>query len=224
MSYDYMKLSDTDYISAIYSYCGGQTTFATSLKNAILQRGYGDYYVSFPFSSEYSGGEYTGHHPLNRQYVATVRTPNAILSLLQNCFANMQNAEEKFEAANVDGVVSLKTTESGTENGTNAITAHDSASGVSTNTSAFSPINAAYEKTSDKTKTDSSATNDRNQTTTDEKNTSKTTTREEWHGNGTPLETVSAAYMALSPIDRFLNALEMILLTPEEYYEIRGEM
>ena len=136
----------------------------------------------------------------------------------------MQNAEEKFEAASLDGVVSLKTTESGTENGTNAITAHDSASGGSTNTSTFSPINAAYEKTSDKTKTDSSATNDRTQTTTDEKNTSKTTTREEWHGNGTPLETVSAAYRALSPIDRFLNALEMILITPEEYYEIMGEM
>lgn len=223
MSYDYMKLSETDYTTAIYDYCGGQTTFATSLKNAILQRGYGSYFVSFPFDHAHDNDQ-TITHPLNRQYVATVRTPNAVFSLLQNCFADMEKAQQAFDAANVDGVVSLDTTESGTENGTNAITAHDSASGGSTNTSTFSPINSAYEKTSDKTKTDSSATNDRTQTTTDEKNTSKTTTREEWHGNSTPLETVSAAFMALSPIDKFLNALEMILLTPEEYYEIMGEI
>lgn len=223
MAYDYMKLSETDYTAAIYEYCGGLTTFATSLKNEILARGYGNYFVSFPFDTSHDNDQVISH-PLNRQYVATVRTPNAVFSLLQNCFANMQNAEEKFEAASLDGVVSLKTTESGTEGGTNAITAHDSANGGSTNTSTFSPINAAYEKTSDKTRTDSSATNDRTQTTTDEKNTSKNTTREEWHGNGTPLETVSAAYRALSPIDRFLNALEMILLTPEEYYEIMGEI
>ena len=223
MAYDYMKLSETDYISAIYSYCGGQTTFATSLKNAILQRGYGDYFVSFPFDHAHDNDQ-TIKHPLNRQYVATVRAPNAVISLLQNCFSDIEKAQGAFDAAEYGGVVSLKTTESGTEGGTNAITAHDSASGGSTNTSTFSPINAAYEKTSDKTRTDSSATNDRTQTTTDEKNTSKTSTREEYHGNGTPLETVSAAYMALSPIDKFLNALEMILLTPEEYYEIMGEM
>ena len=223
MSYDYMKLSETDYISAIYDYCGGQTPFATSLKNEILQRGYGSYFVSFPFDTSHDNDQVIAH-PLNRQYVATVRTPNAVFSLLQNCFSDMKKAQEAFDAANVGGVVSLKTTESGTEGGTNSVTAHDSTSGTGTNTSTFSPINSAYEKTSDKTKTDSSATNDRTQTTTDEKNTSKTTTREEWHGNGTPLETVSAAYMALSPIDRFLNALEMILLTPEEYYEIMGEM
>lgn len=223
MSYDYMKLSETDYISAIYDYCGGQTPFATSLKNAILQRGYGAYFVSFPFDTSHDNDQVIAH-PLNRQYVATVRTPNAVFALLKNCFTNMQNAEEKFNGASLDGVVSLKTTETGTEGGTNAVTAHDSTSGTGTNTSTFSPINSAYEKTSDKTKTDSSATADRTQTTTDEKNTSKTTTREEWHGNGTPLETVSASYMALSPIDRFLNALEMILLTPEEYYEIMGEM
>lgn len=223
MAYDYMKLSETDYIEAIYDYCGGQTTFATSLKTEILKRGYGSYFVSFPFDPAHDNDEYV-KPPFHRRYVATVRTPKAIFSLLQNCFANMQNAEEKFDAASIDGVVSLKTTETGTEGGTNAVTAHDSTSGTGTNTSTFSPINAAYEKTSDKTKTDSSATADRTQTTTDEKNTSKNTTREEYHGNGTPLETVSAAYMALSPIDKFLNALEMILLTPEEYYEIMGEM
>lgn len=223
MSYDYMKLSDTDYISAINDYCGGQTPFATSLKNEILKRGYGDYFVSFPFDHAHDNDQVISH-PLNKQYVATVRTPKAIFALLKNCFANMQSAEGKFDGASLDGVVSLKTTESGTEGSTNAITAHDSTSGTGTNTSTFSPINSAYEKTSDKTKTDSSATNDRTQTTTDEKNTSKNTAREEYHGNGTPLETVSAAYMALSPIDKFLNALEMILLTPEEYYEIMGGM
>lgn len=223
MAYDYMKLSETDYQTAINYYCGGQNTFATSLKHEILERGYADYFVSFPFDHAHDNDQ-VNYHPLNRQYVATVRTPKAVLSLLQNCFADMKKAQDAFDAAEYGGKVSLKTTETGTENATNAITDHNSASGGNTNISTFSPINAAYEKTSDKTRTDSSATNDRTATTTDEKTTSKTTTREEWHGNGTPLETVSAAYMALSPIDRFLNALEMILLTPEEYYEIMGEM
>lgn len=223
MSYDYMKLSETDYQTAIYDYCGGQTPFATSLKNEILKRGYGDYFVSFPFDTSHDNDKVIAH-PLNRQYVATVRTPKAVFSLLQNCFADMKKAQDDFDAAEYGGKVSLKTTETGTENATNAITDHNATSGTGTNTSTFSPINAAYEKTSDKTRTDSSATSDRTATTTDEKSANKTTTREEWHGNGTPLETVSAAYMALSPIDRFLNALEMILLTPEEYYEIMGEM
>lgn len=221
MAYDYLKLSQTDYMSGIGYVDGISQEFLSRVQREIRTRGYEDYYVSFPFNTAYDANE---KHPLTRNYVATVRTPKAVYQLIINCFAKIQDAEGKFDAASLDGVVSLKTTESGTEAGTNAVTAHDSASGGSTNTSTFSPINASYEKTSDKTKTDSSATNDRTQTTTDEKNTSKTTTREEWHGNGTPLETVSAAYMALSPIDRFLNALEMILLTPEEYYEIMGEM
>lgn len=224
MSYDYLKLSQTDYMSGISAVSGISPEFLSSVQREIRSRGYEDYYVSFPFDTSRNSEQDEMKHPLNRNYVSTVRTPNAVYQLICNCFANIQNAEEKFDGTSIDGVVSLKTTETGTEGGTNSITAHDSASGGSTNTSTFSPINSAYEKTSDKTRTDSSATNDRTQTTTDEKNTSKTTTREEWHGNGTPLETVSAAYMALSPIDRFLNALEMILLTPEEYYEIMGEM
>ena len=220
MDYDYIMLGQTGYTDAFFKYFSNNTTFANSVITEIGKRGYNEYYVSFPFKKN----EYGSTNIKSQEYVATVKTTNAILALLQNCFADMKKAQDAFEAAEYGGVVSLKTTESGTENGTNAITAHDSTSGTGTNTSTFSPINATYEKTSDKTKTDSSATNDRTQTTTDEKNTSKNTAREEYHGNGTPLETVSAAYMALSPIDRFLNALEMILLTPEEYYEIMGEM
>lgn len=220
MACNFLTLGSTNYAEP-FSYYFSNLTFANSVTSEIERRGYLNYYVSFPYDTDEQDSE---TNIKSAQYIATVKTPRVIMALLQNCFADMEKAQQAFDAANVDGVVSLKTTESGTEGGTNAVTAHDSASGGSTNTSTFSPINSAYEKTSDKTKTDSSATNDRTQTTTDEKTTSKTTTREEWHGSGTPIETVSAAYMALSPIDKFLNALEMILLTPEEYYEIMGEM
>ena len=214
MACNFLTLGSTNYAEP-FQYYFSNLTFANSVTIEIERRGYLNYYVSFPYDTDEQDSE---TNIKSAQYIATVKTPRVIMALLQNCFADMEKAQQAFDAANVDGVVSLNTTESGTEGGTNAVTAHDSTSVAGTNTSTFSPINSAYEKTSDKT--DSSATADRTQTTTDEKNTSKTTTREEWHGNGTPLETVSAAYMALSPISKFLNALEMILLTPEEYQEI----
>lgn len=221
MAYEYLQLGATNYAEAFTRYFGSDLNFVSLLTNEIENRGYLNYYVSFPYDTDETDSE---TNIKSAQYIATVKTPRVIIALLQNCFADMKKAQDAFEAANVDGVLSLKTTETGTEKATNAVTDHNSTSGTGTNTATFSPINAAYEKTSDKTKSDSSATSDRTATTTDEKSANKTTTREEWHGSGTPLENVSAAYMALSPISKFLNALEMILLTPEEYYEIMGEM
>lgn len=216
MAYDYLKLSETQWEDALYEFFGIGSEIASKIRTAASNRGLTSYYFNCPYNKTAAEPDFSV--PFGKQYV--LQKLNHKITAIFNQFSNFEKAQEAFDAANVDGVVSLETTESGTENGTNAVTAHDATSGTGTNKSTFSPINSAYEKTSDKTETDTSATNDRTQTTTDEKTTSKTTTRQEYHGSGTPLETVSAAYMALSPIDKFLNALEMILLTPEEYYEI----
>lgn len=220
MSYDYLKLSETQWEDALYDFFGTGSEIASKIRAKASERGLTRYYYNRPYDNTAQEPDFSV--PFGKQYV--LQRLNNQISALLNQYPNFEKAQNAFDAASVDGVVSLNTTETGTENATNAVTDHNSTSGTGTNTSTFSPINAAYEKTSDKTKADSSATSDRTATTTDEKSANKTTTREEWHGNGTPLETISAAYMALSPISKFLNALEMILLTPEEYYEIMGEM
>ena len=220
MAYDYLKLSETQWEDALMDFFGINNAIITKIRAKASERGITDYYYNRPYDNTAPEPDFSV--PFGKQYV--LQRLNNQISALLNQYPNFEKAQNAFDAANVGGKMSLKTTETGTEDGTNAITAHDSASGGSTNTSTFSPINAAYEKTSDKTKTDSSATNDRTQTTTDEKNTSKTTTREEFRGTGSEIAAVMDDFGQKSPITKFLNALEMILLTPEEYYEIMGEM
>ncbi len=220
MSYDYLKLSQTQWEDALYDFFGIGNEIATKIRAKANERGITDYYYNRPYDNTAPEPDFSV--PFGKQYV--LQRLNKQISALLNQYPNFEKAQNAFDAANVGGKMSLKTTETGTEGGTNAVTAHDSTSGTGTNTSTFSPINAAYEKTSDKTKTDSSATADRTQTTTDEKNTSKTTTREEFRGTGSEIASIMDDFGQKSPITKFLNALEMILLTPEEYYEIMGEM
>ena len=220
MAYDYLKLSETQWEDALMDFFGINNAIITKIRAKASERGITDYYYNRPYDNTAPEPDFSV--PFGKQYV--LQRLNNQISALLNQYPNFEKAQNAFDAANVGGKMSLKTTETGTEDGTNAITAHDSTSGTGTNMSTFSPINAAYEKTSDKTKSDSSATNDRTQTTTDEKNTSKTTTREEFRGTGSEIAAVMDDFGQKSPITKFLNALEMILLTPEEYYEIMGEM
>lgn len=217
---DYLKLRDTNWDDALMDFFGINNAIITKIRGKASERGITDYYFNHPYDNTAPEPDFSV--PFGKQYV--LQRLNYQISTLLNQYTNFEKAQNAFDASNVGGKMSLKTTETGTENATNAVTAHDSASGGSTNTSTFSPINAAYEKTSDKTKTDSSATNDRTATTTDEKSANKTTTREEFRGTGSEISAIMDDFGQKSPITKFLNALEMILLTPEEYYEIMGEM
>ena len=216
MGYDYWKLSETQWEDALYDFFGIGSEIATKIRTTASNRGLTSYYFNHPYDKTAAEPDFSV--PFGKQYV--LQRLNNQISALLNQYPNFEKAQNAFDAANVGGKLSLKTTETGTENATNAITDHNATSGTGTNTSTFSPINAAYEKTSDKTKTDSSATNDRTATTTDEKSASKTTTREEFRGTGSEIAAIMDDFGQKSPITKFLNALEMFLISPEEYYEI----
>lgn len=213
---DYLELGATRWEDALMEFFGAGNAIATKIMNSARDRGLNNYYFNHPYDNTLPG--YDTSVPFGKKYV--LQTLNYKVTTLLNQFPNFEKAQNAFDAAAVGGKVSLKTTETGTENATNAITDHNATSGTGTNTSTFSPINAAYEKTSDKTKTDSSATNDRTATTTDEKSANKTTTREEFRGTGSEIAAIMEDFGQKSPITKFLNALEMFLISPEEYYEI----
>lgn len=213
---DYLKLGATRWLDALMEYFGAGNAVATKIMNNARDRGLNNYYFNHPYDNTLP--EYDTSVPFGKEYV--LQKLNYKITTLLNQYPNFEKAQNAFDAAAVGGKVSLKTTETGTENATNAITDHNATSGTGTNTSTFSPINAAYEKTSDKTKTDSSATNDRTATTTDEKSANKTTTREEFRGTGSEIAAIMDDFGQKSPITKFLNALEMFLISPEEYYEI----
>lgn len=217
---DYLKLRDTNWEDALMDFFGAGNAIATKIRGKAGERGLTDYYFNHPYDNTAQEPDFSV--PFGKQYV--LQRLNYQISALLNQYPNFEKAQNAFDAANVGGKVSLKTTETGTENATNAVTDHNATSGTGTNTSTFSPINAAYEKTSDKTKSDSSATSDRTATTTDEKSASKTTTREEFRGDGSEIALIMDDFGQKSPITKFLNALEMFLISPEEYYEIMGEM
>ena len=213
---DYLKLSATNWDEALMNFFGIGNAMVTKIRGEASNRGLTDYYYNHPYDNTAPEPDFSV--PFGKQYVLQ-RFTSKVYSILAQ-FPNFEKAQEAFDAAAVGGKLSLKTTEAGTENATNAITDHNATSGTGTNTSTFSPINAAYEKTSDKTKTDSSATSDRTATTTDEKSANKTTTREEFRGTGSEIAAVMDDFGQKSPITKFLNALEMFLISPEEYYEI----
>lgn len=213
---DYLKLSDTNWYESLMDFFGISSAIVTKIRGEASKRGLTEYYYNRPYDNTATEPDFSV--PFGKQYI--LQRLNNQISALLNQFPNFEKAQNAFDAANVGGKMSLKTTETGTEQGTNAITAHDSTSGTGTNTSTFSPINSAYEKTSDKSKTDSSATADKTQTTTDEKSANKTTTREEFHGTGSEIEAIMDDFKQKSPITKFLNALEMFLISTEEYYEI----
>lgn len=217
---DYLKLSATNWDDALMDFFGISNAMVTKIRAKASERGLTDYYYYRPYDNTAPEPDFSV--PFGKQYV--LQRLNSQISTILNQYPNFEKAQNAFDAANVGGKSSLKTTETGTENATNAITDHNATSGTGTNTSTFSPINAAYEKTSDKTKADSSATSDRTATTTDEKSANKTTTREEFRGTGSEIAAIMDDFGQKSPIIKFLNALEMILLTPEEYYEIMGGM
>ena len=217
---DYLKLRNTNWEDALMDFFGISSSIVTKISTKASERGLTDYYFNHPYDNTAQEPDFSV--PFGKQYV--LQRLNYQISALLNQYPNFEKAQNAFDAANVGGKVSLKTTETGTENATNAVTDHNATSGTGTNTSTFSPINAAYEKTSDKTKSDSSATSDRTATTTDEKSASKTTTREEFRGDGSEIALIMDDFGQKSPITKFLNALEMFLISPEEYYEIMGEM
>lgn len=216
MSCDYLKLSETQWEDALYDFFGIGSEIASKIRTEASNRGITDYYYNHPYDNTAPEPDFSV--PFGKQYV--LQRLNKQISALLNQFPTFEKSQNAFDAANVGGKLSLETTETGTENATNAVTAHDSTSGTGTNMSTFSPINAAYEKTSDKTKTESSATADKTQTTTDEKNANKTTTREEFRGTGSEIAAIMDDFGQKSPITKFLNALEMFLISPEEYYAI----
>lgn len=217
---DYLKLSATRWEDALMEYFGAGNATARKIMNNARDRGLNNYYFNHPYDN--TAPEYDTSVPFGKEYV--LQRLNHQISALLNQYPNFEKAQNAFDAANVGGKLSLKTTETGTENATNAITDHNATSVGSTNSSTFSPINAAYEKTSDKTKADSNATSDRTATTTDEKSANKTTTREEFRGTGSEIAAIMDDFGQKSPITKFLNALEMLLISPEEYYEIMGGM
>lgn len=213
---DYLKLSATNWDEALMNFFGIGSAMVTKIRGEASNRGITDYYYNHPYDNTAPEPDFS--IPFGKQYVLQ-RFTYKVYSILDQ-FPNFEKAQNAFDAAAVGGKLSLKTTETGTENATNAVTDHNATSGTGTNTSTFSPINAAYEKTSDKTKTDSSATSDRTATTTDEKSANKTTTREEFRGTGSEIAAIMDDFGQKSPITKFLNALEMFLISPEEYYEI----
>lgn len=213
---DYFKLSATRWEDALMDFFGAGNAIARKIMNSARDRGIISYYFNHPYDNTLP--EYDTSVPFGQEYV--LQKLNYKITTILNQYPNFEKAQNAFDAATVGGKMSLKTTETGTENATNAVTDHNATSGTGTNTSTFSPINAAYEKTSDKTKTDSSATNDRTATTTDEKSANKTTTREEFRGTGSEIAAIMDDFGQKSPITKFLNALEMFLISPEEYYEI----